>query len=328
MARVRSPEEIHSSTLLYSSLLLGAAALFVIGATLELSCFAITGDHLTSRLRSHLMRALLRQEVGYFDLPQNEAGELTQLLSEKASLVHGLCGENLQVLMRVGVMVLVGLSLMFVFGSWQLSLFMLASLPLMILAIKLIIVVEAKGAANLTSQASKAVNSRSVGAILSEVVLGARTVASFTAEAAVYEGYAGYVRALRRKSYKMAIVSGCLNGLAQAMVYFVIGGMYLYGGWLLQVCWAHPGLGSHGIPELPSESERHVVAVAGGQSRPNHAHDGWQPCMRAGHVGNLHKVLHAIDCCDDALGWPWASCIGVHGWRYGERGGRNSLQAP
>ena len=101
----------------------------------------------------------------------------------------------------------------------------------------LLIVVETKGAASLqvAQGTGEASTNRGAGALLSEVLLGIRTVASLTTEPTFYEAYSMYIGKLRRDACKLAVVSAFLSGFAQALVFFVLGGMYLYGGYLLQV---------------------------------------------------------------------------------------------
>lgn len=52
--------------------------------------FAIAGEALTTRLREMAFRALLRQEIGYFDVPLHSTGALTARLASDASAVQGV----------------------------------------------------------------------------------------------------------------------------------------------------------------------------------------------------------------------------------------------
>ena len=52
--------------------------------------FGKSGEALTERLRSMMFRALLRQEVAYFDDEKNSTGALCTRLSTEASIVQGV----------------------------------------------------------------------------------------------------------------------------------------------------------------------------------------------------------------------------------------------
>ena len=57
---------------------------------IQVLCFTIAGEGLTSRLRSRAFRAILRQEVGWFDHDRNSSGALTTRLVNDAAQVQGV----------------------------------------------------------------------------------------------------------------------------------------------------------------------------------------------------------------------------------------------
>ena len=56
--------------------------------------FAVIGEKLTTRLRVHLFRAILRQDVSFFDDPDNSVGALTANLRTDTSTVRGATGQG------------------------------------------------------------------------------------------------------------------------------------------------------------------------------------------------------------------------------------------
>jgi hypothetical protein len=52
--------------------------------------FALAGENLTKRLRSSAFRAMLSQEVAWFDEPENNVGSLCTRLSVEAGAVQGV----------------------------------------------------------------------------------------------------------------------------------------------------------------------------------------------------------------------------------------------
>ena len=57
---------------------------------IQISCFTIAGERLTARLRSRTFRAMLRQEIGWFDEERNSTGALTTRLANDAGQVQGV----------------------------------------------------------------------------------------------------------------------------------------------------------------------------------------------------------------------------------------------
>ena len=51
---------------------------------------SVAGERLTTRLRVKTFKAMLRQEVGWFDRRENATGSLTQRLATDASEVKGV----------------------------------------------------------------------------------------------------------------------------------------------------------------------------------------------------------------------------------------------
>ena len=52
--------------------------------------FGIVGENLTVRLRKIVFSRMLRQDIGWFDLPENKVGVLTSRLAVDASIVRGV----------------------------------------------------------------------------------------------------------------------------------------------------------------------------------------------------------------------------------------------
>jgi ABC-type multidrug transport system fused ATPase/permease subunit len=87
---------------------------------------------LTKRLRSKAFRATLRQEVAYFDDPKNNTGALCTRLATEASAVQGATGVRIGLMLQNVVSLGGGIVIGFVF-SWQLTLLVLAFVPLMVI---------------------------------------------------------------------------------------------------------------------------------------------------------------------------------------------------
>ncbi len=52
--------------------------------------FTASGEALTMRVRQMTFKAMLRQEIGYFDMPNHSTGALTTKLATDASAVQAV----------------------------------------------------------------------------------------------------------------------------------------------------------------------------------------------------------------------------------------------
>ncbi|CAF3532126.1 unnamed protein product [Rotaria sp. Silwood1] len=67
----------------------------------QYATFAISGSKLTQRIRSKAFAYLLRQEVAYFDRPENSSGAICTRLSSDASAVQEMTGTRLGAIFQV-----------------------------------------------------------------------------------------------------------------------------------------------------------------------------------------------------------------------------------
>uniref|UniRef100_A0A0V0J9P1 Multidrug resistance protein 1 n=1 Tax=Schistocephalus solidus TaxID=70667 RepID=A0A0V0J9P1_SCHSO len=93
----------------------------------------ISGERLTKRMRKELFGAMLKQEAGWFDRPENQSGHLANRLATEVPCLRKVSGERGGVIVEGLVLVIVSLILAFYF-SWQLALVNLAFIPPLALA--------------------------------------------------------------------------------------------------------------------------------------------------------------------------------------------------
>ncbi|KAI9142822.1 multidrug resistance protein 1 [Paraphysoderma sedebokerense] len=104
------------------------AANFVINV-LQFGCFGTAGERLTYRIRSMTFKAMLRQEMGWYDDEKNGTGSLTAQLAEQSDKIQGLTGPNLANILQLCVSIGVAIGIAFYF-SWQMTLVVIACAPL------------------------------------------------------------------------------------------------------------------------------------------------------------------------------------------------------
>jgi len=96
---------------------------------LQHAMLGTSSEFLTNRLRVQLFRAMLRQEIAWFDQDRHGAGALGTQLADDAARAPGVTGANLGSLVQLGATIIAGLAVAFT-GTWQVALVVLAAVPL------------------------------------------------------------------------------------------------------------------------------------------------------------------------------------------------------
>jgi len=229
-----SPDVIRDKMAVWVSVYIVMGLLVQMTGTVENACFGIAGEHLIARLRSNCVHALVRQEIGFFDLPQHSVGAFTQFLAEKIVYVKALLGETLQSLVSFVFMMIFAIVFMFVLGDWRITLAMLAVAPVIvglnIISSRMLLLgsTAAQGKASQDQQVKA-----HAGTLVSEAVSNIRTIASFNAQSRFYEEYCAAVGTAKEASIARAWLQSLVVGLAFGAPYPCFGAVFLYGGFLL-----------------------------------------------------------------------------------------------
>lgn len=114
----------------YTIFLIGVA-----GAVTQLvSSMALTkaGEELTMRMRVLSFKTMLRQEIGWFDLDDNNLGALVTRLSSDAASLKGFTGPTFGAILNAVGALIAALVISFTAG-WKLTFIVLCFSPLMVL---------------------------------------------------------------------------------------------------------------------------------------------------------------------------------------------------
>ncbi|KAM7533954.1 hypothetical protein Aperf_G00000117604 [Anoplocephala perfoliata] len=200
------------------------AALQLIIYTVNSYAFGYAGSKLTTRCRKLLFGTILKQEVGWFDRPENQPGTLTGRLAADVPTLQNLTGRRLASLIETFVSIVTSLIIAFTY-SWQIALISLVYFPIIVIA----------GIYEMKTW-SAAVTRKSVKgtAIAQEAFSACKTISALQAEDYFSQKYAN--QALLSPSQILKGVSryALANGVANALVCFEYGGIYYLGGLLLQ----------------------------------------------------------------------------------------------
>ncbi|KAK7264799.1 hypothetical protein RJT34_32410 [Clitoria ternatea] len=181
-----------------------------LAAFLQVACWVITGERQAARIRGLYLKAILRQDISFFDRETN-SGEVVGRMSGDTVLIQGAMGEKVGQFIQFVTCFIGGIVIAFIRG-WLLTLVLLSSLPLLVLSGSLMSLAFAKMASRgLTAYAEAAtVVERTIGSI--------RTVASFTGEK---QAIAQYNQSLN-KAYRTGVQEGVAGGLGFGTVRLIV----------------------------------------------------------------------------------------------------------
>jgi len=94
--------------------------------------FGVVGQNIAYQLRCMMMRALMRQEVGWYDEKDNSSGAIISRLEADALAVKGQVSDNLGLVGQILGTLLAGYPISFAY-QWQLTLILTAMLPVIVI---------------------------------------------------------------------------------------------------------------------------------------------------------------------------------------------------
>uniref|UniRef100_X2B039 Bile salt export pump n=1 Tax=Capitella teleta TaxID=283909 RepID=X2B039_CAPTE len=189
--------------------------------------FTLSGERLTKRVRQLTFRAMLRQEIGYFDLDKNNVGALTTRLSTEASAVQGATGTRLGTAFQSMASVGAGIVIGFVY-SWKLTLLILGFLPFLVVGG----ILQMKVMQGYSGKGQEALEG--AGKIAIEAIENIRTVASLTREKTFSQDYERLTRKPFKDSMKNAHLLGFTFSFTMSIMFFAHAAIFSLGAHLIK----------------------------------------------------------------------------------------------
>ncbi|KAL6615352.1 hypothetical protein ACP70R_037622 [Stipagrostis hirtigluma subsp. patula] len=204
-----SPHILHTVTKVIMNfvyLAIGAG----LASTLQVSCWTITGERQAARIRALYLKAILRQDIAFFDMEMS-TGEVVERMAGDTFLIQDAIGEKVGKSIQLLSTFIGGFIIAFVRG-WLLALVMLSSIPPMIVAGATVSKLMTRLSTRMQAKYGDAGN-------VVEQTLGAiRTVVSFNGEKQAIIKYNKFIR----KAYESALQEGAVNGLGLGSVMAVL----------------------------------------------------------------------------------------------------------
>jgi ATP-binding cassette, subfamily B (MDR/TAP), member 1 len=218
--------KLRSDANFWSSMYFMLAIVQFIAFCIQGFAFAYCAERLTHRARSEAFRALLRQDVAYFDREENSSGVLTSFLSTETTKLAGMSGVTLGMLLVVSTTLVVS-SVMSCAIGWKLALVCISTVPVLL------------GCgfyrfwmlAQFQMRAQKAFESSASYAC--EATSSIRTVASLTREADVLNRFHLSLESQGRDSLISVLKASTLYAMSQCLMFPCMALGFWYGGTLL-----------------------------------------------------------------------------------------------
>uniref|UniRef100_A0A8D0L5R3 ATP-binding cassette sub-family B member 5 n=1 Tax=Sphenodon punctatus TaxID=8508 RepID=A0A8D0L5R3_SPHPU len=187
-----------------------------------------SGEILTMRLRHMAFKAMLQQEISWFDNKENNTGALTTRLAIDAAQIQTATGSRLGVIAQnissMGLSVIIS----FIYG-WEMTLVILVIAP--VLAVTGMLEISAlTGFANRDKK-----ELLRAGKVATEAVENIRTVASLTREHTFEQMYDENLHKPYRNAQKKAQIYGSCYAFSQAFVFFAYAVGFRFGAYLITI---------------------------------------------------------------------------------------------
>ncbi|XP_050383834.1 ABC transporter B family member 19-like [Argentina anserina] len=203
----------------------GLTAIVVVGAYMQITCWRMVGERSAQRIRTEYLRAVLRQDITFFDT-EIGAGDIMHGISSDVAAIQEVMGEKMAHFVHHICTFTCGYAVGFI-RSPKISLVVLSVVPLMMfcgIAYKAVYV-------GLTTK--EEASYRTAGSVAEQAISSIRTVFSFVAEDHLAEKYAALLANLVPFGAKVGFAKGAGVGVIYLVTYSTWALAFWYGSILV-----------------------------------------------------------------------------------------------
>ncbi|KAF7193478.1 ABC multidrug transporter mdr1 [Pseudocercospora fuligena] len=219
-------QQMRSQTQLWSGM-------FVMIAGVVLACFLVLGislahcsERLIHRCRQLAFRSILRQDIQFFDRPENTVGALTSFIGIQTTSLAGITGLALSTIFQLLATLIIGYVVALAVG-WKLALVCIATVPVLLFAGFVSVWSQSKFEMYLKDAY------RESASHACEAMSSARTVAAFTLEDRICRRYHDLLAAQEAKSLRFNIKWSIYYAAGQSLGFLCVALCFWYGSTLL-----------------------------------------------------------------------------------------------
>jgi len=182
--------------------------------------------NLAMRIRGVLFKAMLRQDQGWYDMPQHSTGNLAADLAKQAYYVKGALADNVSVVLQ-NLSALVIAYVLAMIASWKVALVITATFPFMVITATF----QAKFAQGFDHDSSKRFSAANSTA--ADAVTNIKVIQAFSLVDDISKLYAHHMAGPTKDSVRSANVSGFGFSLGSGYMYFMWALGFWYGATLI-----------------------------------------------------------------------------------------------
>ena len=179
-------------------------------AGIALGVFAAVGEHITLRIREEYVKAVLRQNIGYFD--KAGAGEISTRASSDINLIQDGISEKVSFILT-GLGSFVSAVIVSFVESWKLALIVFSSVFALVFFAGLISKFMVKYKEQNLERQGAADN------VVEEAISSVRNITAFGAQESIINKYDAYLRQAEHWSFLQRAVGGFLMGISLCIIY-------------------------------------------------------------------------------------------------------------
>ncbi|XP_010267196.2 PREDICTED: ABC transporter B family member 1-like [Nelumbo nucifera] len=211
----------------YCYLLIGVSSAVLLFNTLQHFFWDVVGENLTKRVREKMLKAVLKNEIAWFDREENESARIAARLALDANNVRSAIGDRISVIMQNSALMLVACTAGFIL-QWRLSLVLIAVFPVVVAATVLQKMFMKGFSGDLEAAHAKATQ------LAGEAVANVRTVAAFNSEANIVGLFSSSLDSPLRRCFWKGQIAGSCYGVAQFLLYASYALGLWYASWLVK----------------------------------------------------------------------------------------------